>query len=49
MLDGIETADLLICEVRPYLSFENYTVNKVRMTFARLSNLYNFLVLHSTP
>jgi len=45
IFEGIETTDLLICEVIPYLSsFGNFAVilyplNRVRMTFARLSNL----------
>ena len=51
IFEGIETTDLLICEVRPYLSsFGNFAVilyasKRVRMTFARLSNLCNSLAL----
>jgi len=49
VLEGIDTTDLLICEVRPYISsFGNFAVlyislNRVCMTFARLSTLRNSL------
>jgi len=50
ILEGIETNDLIICEVRPYLSsFGNFAgilyLNRVRMTFARLATLCNALAL----
>ena len=55
IVEGIDTTDLLICEVRLYRSsLENLLLccillNKVHMTFARHSNLYNSSVFHLNP